>query len=154
MVRPSHTTVRSSKRQVLYCGRGHALFERSQSVAIAELKGQQFARRAYVSPDHFPIGMSLPSTAVADLMESVAVFILSGRYIGFLPEHFARQWIAQDLMRPLLDRELGYKNPIYLAIRKTEQNKPILSLFLRELYKAHGLVIANSTRIASEAVNA
>ncbi len=87
-------------------------------------------------------------------MESVAVFILSGRYIGFLPEHFARQWIAQDLMRPLLDRELGYKNPIYLAIRKTEQNKPILSLFLRELYKAHGLVIANSTRIASEAVNA
>ncbi len=142
------------ERQVLYCGRGHALFERSQSVAVAELKGQQFARRAYVAPDHFPIGMSLPSTAVADLMESVAVFILSGRYIGFLPEHFARQWIAQDLMRPLLDRELGYKNPIYLAIRKTEQNKPILSLFLRELYKAHGLVIANSTRIASETVNA
>ena len=142
------------ERQVLYCGRGHALFERSHSVAIAELKSQQFARRAYVAPDHFPIGMSLPSTAVADLMESVAVFILSGRYIGFLPEHFAQHWVAQDLMRALLDRELGYQNPIYLAIRKTEQNKPILSVFLRELYKVHGLVVGDSAPIVSETVNA
>lgn len=142
------------ERQVLYCGRGHALFERSHSVAIAELKSQQFARRAYVAPDHFPIGMSLPSTAVADLMESVAVFILSGRYIGFLPEHFAQHWVAQDLMRALLDRELGYQNPIYLAIRKTEQNKPILSVFLRELYRVHGLVVGDSAPIVSETVNA
>jgi len=141
------------ERQVLYCGRGHTLFNRSHKVEIAELKSQQFARRAYVAPDHFPMGMSLPSTAVADLMESVAVFILSGRYIGFLPEHFARQWTDQDLMRPLLERELGYKNPIYLAFRKTEQNKPIQSVFLRELRKAHGLAVDTGAPIALQAVN-
>ena len=141
------------ERQVLYCGRGHALFSRSHLVEIAELKSQQFARRSYVAPDHFPTGMSLPSTAVADLMESVAVFILSGRYIGFLPEHFARHWIAQGHMRPLLERQLGYKNPIYLAVRKTEQNKPILSLFLRELHKAHGLADDNGAPIVSQAAN-
>ncbi len=126
------------ERQALYCGRGHPLFERSSTVTLADLKNQQFARRAYAAPDQFPAEYGLASTAVADLMESVAAFILSGRYIGFLPEHFARQWTSQDAMRPLLDRKLGYQNPIYLVVRKTEQQKPILQAFLKELYLAHG----------------
>ena len=129
------------ERQVLYCGQSHGLFELSQKVEISDLKNQQFARRAYMAPDHFPIGVKLPSTAVADLMESVAVFILSGRYIGFLPEHFARQWVTLDLMRPLLEKELSYQNPIYLVLRKTEQRKPILSAFISELYSAQNLPV-------------
>jgi len=125
------------ERQVLYCGRGHPLFERSDKVAVSDLKGHQFARRAYTAPNKLPTGVRLSSTAVADLMESVAVFILSGRYIGFLPSHFAQQWVAQDMMRPLLERTLGYQNPIYLVLRKTEQKKPILAAFLDELQAAH-----------------
>jgi LysR family transcriptional regulator, transcriptional activator for bauABCD operon len=130
------------ERQVLYCGRGHALFERSGEVSVPELKGQQFARRAYAAPNKLPTGVRFSSTAVADLMESVAVFILSGRYIGFLPTHFAQQWVTQDLMRPLLERTLGYQNPIYLVLRKTEQKKPILAAFLDELQNAHRAVAA------------
>jgi len=126
------------ERQVLYCGRGHALFERSHEIAVADLKGHQLARRAYTAPNRMPTGVRLTSTAVADLMESVAVFILSGRYIGFLPAHFAQQWVAQDRMRPLLERSLGYQNPIYQVLRKTEQKKPILAAFLEELKGAHG----------------
>jgi len=79
----------------------------------------------------------LTSTAIADLMESVALFILSSRYIGFLPEHFAAQWVAGDRMRPLLEKKLGYQNPIYLTIRKTEQKPAILEAFLQELHRAH-----------------
>jgi DNA-binding transcriptional LysR family regulator len=127
------------ERQVLYCGRGHALFERSREITVADLKGHQLARRAYTAPNRMPTGVRLTSTAVADLMESVAVFILSGRYIGFLPAHFAQQWVAQDRMRPLLERTLGYQNPIYLVLRKTEQKKPILSAFLEELTSSHDI---------------
>ena len=137
------------ERQVLYCGRGHELFERSHTVDISELKNQQFARRAYMAPDHFPLGVKLPSTAVADLMESVAVFILSGRYIGFLPEHFAKTWVAKDMMRPLLEKKLGYQNPIYLVLRKTEQKKPILTAFLTELHLAHSLAVPQTRIVMS-----
>ena len=137
------------ERQVLYCGRGHELFERSHTVDISELKNQQFARRAYMAPDHFPLGVKLPSTAVADLMESVAVFILSGRYIGFLPEHFAKTWVTKDMMRPLLEKNLGYQNPIYLVLRKTEQKKPILSAFLAELHLAHSLAVPQTRIVIS-----
>ena len=127
------------ERQVLYCGAGHPLFERNREITLAELKSQQLVRRAYASPDQFPANIRLTTSAVADLMESVAVFILAARYIGFLPEHFARQWVDQDRMRPLLEEKLGYRNPIYLAIRKTEQQTPILTAFLKELRSAHQL---------------
>jgi len=45
--------------------------------------------------------------------------------------------MAQDVMRPLLEGTLGYQNPIYLVLRKTEQRRPILAAFLDELQKAH-----------------
>src|SRR5262245_7411876 len=60
------------ERQVLYCGRAHPLFARSTTVTVADLKGHQFARRAYSAPERLPKGVRLTSTAVADLMESVA----------------------------------------------------------------------------------
>jgi DNA-binding transcriptional LysR family regulator len=125
------------ERQVLYAGRGHALFNQSQGISLADLKGHQFIRRAYASPQTLPQGVRLLTTAVADLMESVAIFILSGRYIGFLPQHFAQQWVAQDMMRPVLEQELGYQNPVYLTTRKTEVTKPVLDAFLRELKSQH-----------------
>ncbi len=126
------------ERQVLYCGQGHALFAQYREVEVTELKDHQFVRRAYASPEQLP-GVVLGSTAVADLMEGVAAFILSGRYIGFLPAHLAQHWVAQGMMRPILDDILGYPNPVYLATRKTEAKKPVLSVFLKELRHAHGV---------------
>ena len=125
------------ERQVLYCGQGHPLFAQHREIEVADLKDHQFVRRAYASPELLP-GIKTGSTAVADLMEGVAAFILSGRYIGFLPAHVAQHWVAQDRMRPLLEDQLGYQNPVYLATRKTEVKKPVLSAFLKELRQAHG----------------
>lgn len=125
------------ERQVLYCGQGHALFDRHHDLTMADLKDHQFVRRAYAAPEQLP-GIKIESTATADLMEGVAAFILSGRYIGFLPMHVAQHWVAQDMLRPLLIDQLGYLNPVYLATRKTEIKKPVLSGFLKELRQAHG----------------
>ncbi len=125
------------ERQVLYCGRGHTMFERGD-IAVPDLNDQQFVRRAYAAPEKLPAGVKLGSTAVADLMEGVAAFILSGVYIGFLPKHVAQHWVALGQMRPLLEDTLGYQNPVYLVTRKTEEKKPVLSVFLKELRAAHG----------------
>jgi LysR family transcriptional regulator, transcriptional activator for bauABCD operon len=124
------------ERQMLYCGRGHPLFARASEIGVEDLKNQQFVRRAYAAPNAFPAGLSMESTAVGDLMESVALFILAGRYIGFLPQHYAQHWVERDMMRALLEQKLGYQNPIYLATRKTERPSPILSSFLSEFHQA------------------
>ena len=133
------------ERQVLYCGRGHPLFARNSEISVTDLKNQQFVRRAYAAPNKFPVGLRIESTAVGDLMESVALFILAGRYIGFLPQHYAQHWVERDLMRPLMEQKLGYQNPIYLATRKTEGRSPILSSFLNEFYLAHSSAGATKT---------
>ncbi len=114
------------------------LFDR-RDIRVADLKEQQFVRRAYAAPDRLPPGVKTTSTAVADLMEAVAAFVLSGRFVGFLPAHFAAHWVAQDLMRPLLEAAVGYPNPVYLATRKAETTKPVLSVFLKELRQAHAM---------------
>ena len=130
------------ERQVLYCGQGHPLFARNSEISVTDLKNQQFVRRAYTAPNKFPAGLRMELTAVGDLMESVALFILAGRYIGFLPQHYAQHWVERDLMRQLLEQKLGYQNPIYLATRKTERRSPILSSFLNEFYLAQRTAIA------------
>jgi LysR family transcriptional regulator, transcriptional activator for bauABCD operon len=125
------------ERQILYCSPGHPLFTGSAQASIDDLKDQQFVQRAYAAPETLPPGARLVMSAAADLMESVAVFILSGRYIGFLPSHFAQQWVEKDQMRSLLEQTLGYQNPVYLTTRKTEVKKPVLSAFFCELMKLY-----------------
>jgi DNA-binding transcriptional LysR family regulator len=123
--------------QVLYCGQGHPLFARAKDIGVADLKNHQFVRRAYAAPNKFPAGLAMESSAVGDLMESVALFILTGRYIGYLPRHYAQHWAERDMMRALLEQQLGYQNPIYLATRKTERPSPILSAFPTDFHQAH-----------------
>ena len=135
------------EQQVLYCGKGHPLFARPRDIVIADLKDQQFVRRAYAAPERLPAGVKATSTAVADLMEAVAAFVLSGQYVGFLPAHVAAHWVALDLMRPLLEDSLGYPNPVYLATRKAETTKPVLSVFLKELRQVHAARIAQPVTV-------
>jgi LysR family transcriptional regulator, transcriptional activator for bauABCD operon len=125
------------ERQVLYCGRGHPLFDPVREVTVTDLKDMEYVRRAYAAPEKLPGGIRISQTAVADLMESVAAFILSGHYIGFLPTVFSRPWVEQGMMRPILETTLGYQNPVYLVTRKTEEKRPALALFLKELRRAH-----------------
>jgi DNA-binding transcriptional LysR family regulator len=120
------------ERQILYCGRGHRLFAADEVLPEA-LADCRFVRRSYSSPNKFPAGLHMTSTAEADLMESVALFILSGRHIGYLPQHYAQPWVDRGEMRPLLEAQFGYRNPIYLTTHKTAKRSLILTAFLHEL---------------------
>jgi DNA-binding transcriptional LysR family regulator len=128
-----------AERQVLYCGAGHPLFLASLEFEVSELHDYQFVLRAYAAPDSLPSSLRPAATAVADLMDGVAALILSGRYLGFLPEHMADFWVSQDRMRPILDSSLGYLNAIYLTTRKADATKPATELFLKEFRRAQGI---------------
>ena len=124
------------ERQVLYCGRGHQLFARTEGLVPEALADCRFVRRSYSAPNKFPAGLHMASTAEADLMESVALFILSGRHIGYLPQHYAQPWVDRGEMRPLLESLFGYQNPIYLTAHKTAKRSLIVTAFLHELQAA------------------
>ena len=87
----------------LYCGRGHPLFGQSDPSVIKEILRQtQYAKRAYLKErDVAPISRDLKTAAVAHQIEGIAHLILTGRFIGYLPEHFAKVWVREGKMAPV-----------------------------------------------------
>lgn len=123
-----HSAVRFTptyqERQVLYCGREHPLFKvPAEEIDAARIADFPYAGRSYMRDWQPPQDLELTHRATASHMESIALMILSGGFIGYLPTHFAAQWIQSGQMRPLLEEQLSYDEQFYLAHRKSERNR-------------------------------
>jgi DNA-binding transcriptional LysR family regulator len=51
-------------------------------------------------------------------MEAQLILILSGGYVGYLPEHYAQPWVDQARLRVLLPAAFGYQSQFMLATRR------------------------------------
>lgn len=67
-------------------------------------------------------------SATVDQMESHAILIKSGRYVGFLPDYVAQA--SEGYVRIQTAPDLHYESPIYLAHRKDAELNIILRSFL------------------------
>ncbi|MDH3475099.1 MAG: LysR family transcriptional regulator [Rhodospirillales bacterium] len=118
------------ERQGLYCGRGHPLFDLPEAdIGIAGIADYAYAARAYMVDWLGPFQTPLRRMAVTSHMESIALLILSGRYIGYLPTHFAARWEARGEMRRLLAEAASYDDRFYLVYRKRETYRAVKILF-------------------------
>lgn len=70
----------------------------------------------------------------ASNIEAVLFLILSGKRVGFVPEHFARPWVAKgDLVAVLPDR-ISHQSLIEVAYLKTAGSlRPAIASFLKTL---------------------
>lgn len=119
-----------SERQSLYCGRGHPLFPRDPlAVTVEEVMTCPYAARAYMEGWLGPLNAPFNRMAETSHMESLAILILSGRYIGYLPTHFAENWQQTGQMMLLLDAQASYDEQFYLAYRKRETYRAVEILF-------------------------
>ena len=50
-------------------------------------------------------------------MEAQAILIASGRFLGFLPTHYARPWVALGEMRAIDHLGIDWRSPFLLATR-------------------------------------
>ncbi|MFJ4444600.1 LysR family transcriptional regulator [Pseudomonas sp. NPDC089422] len=122
------------ERQRLYCGKGHALFD------AAEVPHEQLLEADQVRhPYRFLKGgepfQSRRSMAVAEQIESVLTFILSGRHIGYLPCHCAAGWEAQGMLRAL-DPGLDFVVPFTLARHRAQVPGEAQAAFVEDLLTA------------------
>jgi hypothetical protein len=69
-------------------------------------------------------------------MGAVAVLVMSGRQLAYLPEHFAEPYIRQGLMAPLNANILRYDVPFYMARRRGSGRNEVLQAFLHDLRSA------------------
>lgn len=118
----------------LYCGRGHLLFDK----APHDLDAISLRQCKYVLRTHVPSSIDLPtqrpvdSASVSD-MEAMMHLILSGRFVGFLPVHFARHWVEADRIRPLLPTQISHVSHFEVTTKRDRMNDRLTQAFLSEL---------------------
>ena len=123
-----------NEKSNLYCSHQHPLFAMPAAPDDREL-----ARYDAVAPSFRmtaeAIGMhqTLNCTATASDREGIAFLILTGGFIGFLPDHYAAQWVEKQQMRAIAPERFHFSSKIALVTRKGRRANAILDTFLQTL---------------------
>ena len=117
---------------LLYCGKDHPFFGiRDAAITQANLNAVRFSVRGYRQfDDLYRVGHPRASASVVQ-MEAQLMMILSGNFIGFLPDHYALRWVKDGLMRAIKPRTYNFASQHFIAFREADSEKPILAAFLK-----------------------
>jgi DNA-binding transcriptional LysR family regulator len=144
---PAHRTSQSlvyadlfAETMLLYCGARHPLYGTDHAALTWEsLRAYQFAGLGYHSPNmELSHSTRLPRKATGFDQESIATLILSGRYLGFLPDHYAEGFERQGLMQAVLPAQFHYRCQFVSVLRKSPQPPRAAQAFAQCLLEAHG----------------
>lgn len=117
----------------LYCSDQHMLFE-AQGVDGTALAEHDAVVPAYAqTPEIKEVHEPLKEAASASDREGIAFLILSGRYIGYLPTHYAAGWVREGRMRALCPERWRYCTRYSAITRKGAPPNLVLESYLEEL---------------------
>lgn len=112
----------------LYCSHQHELFNKKDINNIHIAQARMVTRSYWSSSDLGRRGFQ-KSTATVESMEAQLLLILSGKYIGYLPDHYAKPWIDNHQLRLLLPEHYGYQAPFSLIFRRGRNNETTIRTF-------------------------
>ena len=121
----------------LYCSEGHPLFEMQDISSEAVFSADMVTSNYIQSSEVRALERRFNDTAEASDREGVAFLILTGSYIGFLPTHYARQWVEGGRLRALLPDDFSYRTEFAAITRQGARPNRILQTFMVSL-KAGG----------------
>lgn len=117
----------------LYCAAGHPLFD-TETVTQEQLADCDAVVPAYAqTPEIKAVHEPLRASASATDREGIAFLILSGRYIGYLPTHYAERWVRDGRMRALNPQRWHYFTHYSAITRKGAPPNLVLESYLEEL---------------------
>ncbi|NMM03672.1 LysR family transcriptional regulator [Paraburkholderia sp. RP-4-7] len=104
----------------LYCGDQHALYGVEQP-SIYEIERQPLVGRGFWHKAEHAHHESSSEVGSAENMEARLLLILSGCFIGYLPEHLAGLWQHRSHLRALAPESFSYQAKFALCIRRDRQ---------------------------------
>jgi len=124
---------------LLYCGRGHPLFARdTPGLDWERVRQYAFAGLGYHSPNmEISQRQRMPRKATGFDQESIATLILSGRFLGFLPTHYAQGFVHAGHMRAVRPRDFHYRCAFFAIHRHAPQAARATRALLACLVQAH-----------------
>jgi len=129
-----------NEKVCLYCGNKHPLFNKTK-VSVDDIHNSKWVRRGYLMPsDLVPIIPKADQmTAVAHQMEGIALMILAGTHLGYLPEHYARLWVDKKKMRCLNPDNLSYDANHCLFYNRKHPHNEALEAFISDVLAEHNI---------------
>ena len=138
----------------LYCSDRHPLFG-ERRIPADLITQQRMVGRGYWSQAELARHGFKDSAATVESMEAQLILVLSGAYIGYLPEHYAQTWADQGRLKVLLPATFGYQAPFTLITRRGRAREPLVKTF-RDLLmsppasETAELHVASVTALASQ----
>ncbi|UWQ35627.1 LysR family transcriptional regulator (plasmid) [Leisingera sp. M527] len=123
----------------LYCGKGHPFFDCDHaSLGLRDVQAMNYAGIRVNSPNlHVGQKLGFRRSAKVQNEQALAILIMSGSYLGFLPDHLAAGFVGSGLMRKVLPRDVFYRSQFAAVTRKRPAVNRITKLFLDTLVAAH-----------------
>lgn len=121
----------------LYCSKDHPYFtlDDKQLTNTIISKSDAVVLSYQQTPEIRHLLQKLNSTASATDREGLLFLILTGRYIGYLPEHFARQWVTDGKLRAIKPDKFRIESYYSAVTRKSARSNIILDSFMELLLK-------------------
>lgn len=113
----------------LYIGDKHPLFPK-KALQLDDLVDVEYVTRGYLRESQVTQRhVSFNFSATAHSIEGIALLILSGKYIGYLPDHYASQWAQRRRMRKVLPSFFTYEvDSKGITLRNKSQTKALATL--------------------------
>ena len=128
-----------NETMLLYCGARHPLYDGSDAGLVWEdLAAHRFAGLGYHSPNmEISQQMRLPRKATAFDQEAIATLILSGKFLGFLPDHYAASFVGLGQMRVVNPALFRYVCNFLGILRRSPEPSRAARVFQTCLIAAH-----------------
>ncbi|MFS3137254.1 LysR family transcriptional regulator [Gluconacetobacter sacchari] len=123
----------------LYCGRRHTLFGHDGPLTLAMLENERLidVSDAATASDWPAIRRRLAFSASAETIDARAMLILTGVYIGFLPDAFAAPMVRDGRLRPLACTDLPpLSTQLHFVVKKEAENSLMVNAFRKALDEA------------------
>lgn len=123
-----------SERARLYATPDHPLLAGGPAPAHTAIEAADAVLPAYpLSEQAQRIVERLTHRATATEREGIAFLVLTGRYIGLLPEHYAERWVAERRLVALRPADYSYRIDYHAITRAGRRPNRVLDTFLDSL---------------------
>jgi len=132
-IRGLHYTPLHNETNFLYCAKGHPLFDCEDGHINKLIKEAEVITSNYMrDKESRNDGLNYQNSAVAYHDEGIAHLILSGEFIGYLPDHYA-QWVDKGMFKAIQPAKYHYDIPVVLITSKTNANSPLANAMIEEI---------------------
>jgi DNA-binding transcriptional LysR family regulator len=128
-----------SETTSLYAATTHSICKHAAEGRIenADLAKYDFVTRGYLRSEPTLRGRPWRSTAVAFHVEANLQLVLSGQYLGVIPDHIASPWVHRGQLLPLPVPEAQSTTTIFAVYRTKSKSLPVVTAMVEDIANAY-----------------